>query len=432
VNQPPSPSATLASPERTEPTTPRQPLPLEPPRVPSWARWLGRHWLAGWIQRAGGPALVDPQGNPFEGRVRSTPGAPRLEVRDEQLLGALLRHGTAGLGAAYVAGWWEAEDLAGVIGALAERAEPLQQRLDQVLAPLAPLLDWLRRPGAPSAEEDRAAVRAHYDLPPALFDAMLDESLAYSCAVFDPPGISLGEAQRVKFERILAPLDLGPDDHLLEIGTGWGALAVHAAQTRGCRVTTTTVSAAQEAFARARVAELGLADRVTVLGSHWRDLRGQFDALVSVEMIEAVDWRHHQAFFSACRRLLCDGGRLHLQAIVLDEAAEARARHRPDFIRAMVFPGSCIPSVTRLVAMAARAGLQPLALDDIGLHYARTLRHWRGNLEEAEARLRAEGVNPRLLRLWRLYLAYCEAAFVRRHISDVQLLLAPRPGRRPR
>jgi cyclopropane-fatty-acyl-phospholipid synthase len=352
-----------------------------------------------------------------------------MAVLDDRALGALLRSGTRGLGLAYVAGWWEAEDLAGVVGALAAVAEPLQSRLDALFRPVAPVLDHLRRPGAPSPTEDRAAVRAHYDLPHTLFEAMLDETMAYSCAVFDPPGIDLATAQRLKFERILAPLELGPDDHLLEIGTGWGGLALHAASTRGCRVTTTTISAAQEEAARQAVHEARAEAQVTVLGLDWRDLRGRFDALVSVEMIEAVDWRHHQAFFEACRRLLSDRGRMSLQAIVIDEAAEPRARHRPDFIRAQVFPGSCIPSVSRLVALAAGAGLQTVALSDIGPHYAETLRRWRANLEGAASRLRQAGLDPRLLRLWRLYLAYCEAAFERRHISDVQLVLAPRPGR---
>jgi cyclopropane-fatty-acyl-phospholipid synthase len=402
-------------------------LPLDPPTVPTWARLAGRTGLARWLARPGGPQLVDDTGRPLPGH-RDQRG-PCLVVLDDRALGALLRSGTQGLGLAYVAGWWEAEDLAGVVGALAAVAEPLQSRLDALFGPVAPVLDRLRRPGAPSPTEDRAAVRAHYDLPPALFRSMLDETMAYSCAVFEPPGIDLAEAQRVKFERILAPLELGPGDDLLEIGTGWGGLAIHAASTRGCRVTTTTISPAQRDAARRAVDQAGVRALVSVLGAHWRDLRGRFDALVSVEMIEAVDWRHHQAFFEACRRLLGDRGRMSLQAIVIDQAAEPRARHRPDFIRAQVFPNSCIPSVSRLVTLAARAGLQTVALSDIGPHYAETLRRWRANLEDAAPGLGEAGLDPRLLRLWRLYLAYCEAAFERRHISDVQLVLAPRPGR---
>lgn len=241
-------------------------------------------------------------------------------------------------------------------------------------------------------------VRAHYDLPDEMFAAMLDETMACSCAVFGDPGISLADAQRAKFDRLCKKLRLGPEDHVIEIGSGWGGFAIHAAKTYGCQVTTTTVSERQLVGYRERVARMGLTEQVTVLADDYRDLRGQFDALVSIEMVEAVDWRLHHTFLRTCRRLLHDHGRMGLQAIVIGDASEPRARHHAESIRAMVFRDSCMPSPSRFIALADRTGRR--ALDE----------PW--------------------CRLWVLYLAYCEAAFAEGHISDVQMVLAPGPWRR--
>jgi len=226
-------------------------------------------------------------------------------------------------------------------------------------------------------------------------------------------------------DRICSKLDLRPDDHLVEIGSGWGGFAIHAAVRYGTRVTTTTVSEAQRAYVEQRVAQAGLTERVTVLGEDWRDLRGRFDKLVSVEMIEAVDWRRHDEFLATCAALLADDGLAAVQAIVIDDRSFERAKRHQDFIRRMVFPGGCLPSVASLTASLARStDLRIVDLEDIGRHYAETLRRWRANLDSHEREIRRLEMGIEFRRLWTLYLAYCEAAFLERHVSDVQVLLA--------
>ncbi len=213
-------------------------------------------------------------------------------------------------------------------------------------------------PAAEQASTTGENIAAHYDLSNDFFALMLDPTMAYSCGFFADDGTSLEAAQTAKFEMIAAKLQLGPEDHVIEIGTGWGGFAIHAAARHGCRVTTTTISEAQRALAEKRVAEHGLSDRVTVLGEDYRDLRGRYDALVSIEMIEAVDWRRHDQFFATCARLLTDQGRMALQAITIEDASYERAKLHDDFIRAMVFPGGCLPSVSSIASVGG-AHIEP-------------------------------------------------------------------------
>jgi len=347
-----------------------------------------------------------------------------VEVHDRRAVGAVLRRGSNGLAESYVDGWWDTDDLTGLVRVLLRALSGTLGRLDRFGRTWGGALSAVRRVRPPSAGTDRRNVQAHYDLPGALFTSMLDETMTYSCAVFERPDAGLAEAQRAKLDRICRKLDLGPDDHVLEIGTGWGSFALHAAGVYGCRVTTTTLSVAQREVATARVAAAGLSDRVQVLGSDYRTLEGTYDKLVSVEMIEAVDWRRHDAFFATCRRLLRPEGLLLLQAIVMADASYERAKHHDDFIRRMVFPGGCIPSITAIVGSLTRAtDLRVFDLEDIGRHYATTLRRWEENLQERWSDVAAAGLDERFHRLWRLYLCYCEAAFLERHISDVQLVL---------
>jgi len=262
--------------------------------------------------------------------------------------------------------------------------------------------------------------------------------MTYSCAMFEGPGVSLADAQRAKIDRLCTKLALVPEDHVVEIGSGWGAFAIRAAGRYGCRVTTTTISEAQRAYVAEQVAQAGLSHRVNVLGADWRDLpalaesNGRFDKLASVEMIEAVDWRNHDEFLGACAGLLRDEGLAVLQAIVIDDRSFERAKRHQDFVRRMVFPGGCIPSVQSIVSSLARASdLRVVDLEDIGRHYAQTLRLWAANLATHAEAVERTGVSEELRRLWALYLAYCEASFLERHISDVQLVVA-KPGWRGR
>jgi cyclopropane-fatty-acyl-phospholipid synthase len=278
----------------------------------------------------------------------------------------------------------------------------------------------------------RANISAHYDLGNELFAAFLDERLMYSCAYFPHPEATLEEAQLAKLERICRQLELGPDDHLLEIGTGWGGMAIHAAAEHGCRVTTTTISREQHAYATARVRELGLADRVTVLDRDYRDLTGRYSKLVSIEMIEAVGWQYFPVFFERCSSLLAADGLMLLQAIVIDDDAYEVEKASKSFANTHVFPGGCLPS-ERVIGdlVAARTDMRRHWGDDITPHYAETLRLWRERFDRAAPDLARRGYDERFRRLWTFYLSFCEGGFRERRIRDVQLVFA-KPGHRAR
>jgi len=355
-----------------------------------------------------------------------------VTVHDDAFYRSATRRGTIGLAESYAQGGWDADDLTTAVRLLSRAARPLTASLDRLGRWSGPVLDLARRHRGPDRARDRANVSAHYDLSNPFFELMLDESMSYSCAVFDEPGLTLAAAQRHKLERLCRKLALSAGDHVLEIGTGWGGFAIFAAATYGCHVTTTTISEAQYALASKRVAEAGLSDRVRVLDLDYRDLTGTFDKLVSVEMIEAVDWRRHDAFFAACAARLRPTGLMALQAITIDDRSFDRAKHRPDFIRELIFPGGCLPSVESVGRSLRRATpLLVIDLEDIGRHYPETLRRWRENLESEHAAVSALGLDRRFQRLWHLYLCYCEAAFLERHISDVQMVLAMPEWRPP-
>lgn len=350
--------------------------------------------------------------------------AVHVTVNDPRAYTAICR-GSRGFGDAYVRGWWDCDDLTTLVRVLLRSIAAPRRVLDRIGAAASPLLDPPARVRRRSDRAvDRRNIRAHYDIGNDFYALMLDPTMTYSCALFERPGSSLLDAQRAKVDRMCRLLDLSPSDHVVEIGTGWGGFAIHAASRYGCRVTTTTISAAQHELAAKRVAEAGVADLVTVLDTDYRDLTGTFDKLVSTEMIEAVDWRDHARFFDTCARLLRPDGIAALQAIVIDDASFERAKRHDDFIRDAIFPGGCLPSVTSIADHAGRAGLRVVQLDDIGHHYPETLRRWRANVHEHEAEVADLGLDAGFRRLWDLYLAYCEAAFLERHVSDVQVVLA--------
>jgi cyclopropane-fatty-acyl-phospholipid synthase len=248
--------------------------------------------------------------------------------------------------------------------------------------------------------------------------------MQYSCARFDDSQASLDDAQLAKLERICDGLQLGPDDHLLEIGTGWGGLAIHAAATRGCRVTTTTISREQHAYATERVHEAGLAEQVEVLFTDYRDLRGTYDKLVSIEMIEAVGWQYFDTFFDKCAALVRPGGIFFLQAIVIEDGAYELEKASRSFANTHVFPGGCLPSEALIRQLGTASSIPVRAVDDITPSYARTLELWRERFNDAFPRLRARGYDDRFARLWNFYLASSEAGFRERRIRDLQIVLA--------
>jgi cyclopropane-fatty-acyl-phospholipid synthase len=302
--------------------------------------------------------------------------------------------------------------------------------IDRVRRRLAPLRAPFQRVAGllvrtQTRRRAKRSIAAHYDLGNELFELMLDPTMMYSCALFERPGMTLEEASLAKLERVCERLRLGPDDHLVEIGTGWGGLAVHAAATRGCRVTTTTISREQHDWAVESVRRAGLEDRVTVLLEDYRDLTGSYDKLVSLEMIEAVGWRHFGTFFEKCSSLLAPDGLMLLQAITIDDRAYEVEKAGASFINTYVFPDGCLPSLEVISrCVSRRTDMQAVGLEDLTPHYAETLRRWRDNFLSNVDRLRELGYDSRFQRLWTLYLSYCEAGFAERRIGDVMLLLA--------
>lgn len=365
---------------------------------------------------------------------RTTAACPltaRLRVLDTRFYRGAVLGGSVGGGRAYVDGYWQADDLPRLLRILAinigtwNDTERWQERL---LRPVSAALRYLRDN---SLAGSRRNIAAHYDLGNELFALFLDRDLQYSSAVFEHPGMSLEDAQRAKLDLICRKLGLKPGDHLLEIGTGWGGLALHAAREYGCRVTTTTISREQHALASQRVQDAGLGERITLLCQDYRRLTGQYDKLVSVEMIEAVGHRRHAEFFSRCNRLLKPDGLMLLQAITIAEQRHDAAARQQDFIQRHVFPGGSLPSVSRLAKLAKhRTDMQVSHVEDLAPHYALTLRHWRQRFLAQLPQVRALGYPPRFLRLWEFYLAYCEAGFAERATGVVQMVLG-KPMARP-
>jgi cyclopropane-fatty-acyl-phospholipid synthase len=337
----------------------------------------------------------------------------------------MLMRGSRGLAESFSQGVWDSPDLVAVIR-LAARNAVLIDRVRALTAPVwAPpqrLRALLQRR---TRQRSRRDIAAHYDLGNELFARMLDPTMMYSCALFERDGMTLEEASIAKLERVCERLDLGPEDRVLEIGTGWGGFAIHAAGTRGCHVTTTTISREQHDYAVERIRRAGLSDRVTVLMRDYRDLRGQYDKLVSIEMIEAVGWQHIGRFFAKCSELLTAHGAMLLQAITIDDRAYEVEKASRSFIKEYIFPGGCLPSMEVISRhVARRTDLQAVGLEDITDSYVETLRRWRANFAAHAPELGEFGYDESFQRLWTLYLAYCEGGFAERRICDVQLLLA--------
>jgi cyclopropane-fatty-acyl-phospholipid synthase len=379
--------------------------------------------------------------------VERIPGRPRRDrsygpggeltatvtVVDRRAYAAVLAEGSIGFGRGYIEGWWTSDDPVAVVRVVIRNMATIDRIRNRWEALTGWATDRLRavRPHD-SRERNRDDIQAHYDIGNSFFELFLDETMTYSSAVFPTPDTPLADASRYKYDLLLDRLGLRPDDHLLEIGTGWGGMAIRAAH-RGARVTTTTISREQLDEAEKRVANEGLTDRVTVLDRDWRDLTGTHDGLVSIEMIEAVSWRDYDDFFATIERRLAPGGRAAIQAIVLPDDRWERAKKTEDFIRRFVFPNGYLPSVAAIDESLRRAtSLRIERLDDIGPHYAETLRQWRERFDARLAEVAALGLDDRFQRLWRFYLAYCEAGFHERHCSVVQIVLrdpaSPVPG----
>lgn len=347
-----------------------------------------------------------------------------VRVHDPRFYSEMAFGGSVGAGEAYMQGYWNTDDLTAVMRIILQNRDVLdgmETGWARLTEPVRKMLHWAARN---TRSGSRRNIQAHYDLGNDFFKLFLDPTMMYSSAIFEHEGMSLEAASIAKLDRICRKLDLKPDDHVMEIGTGWGGFALHAARHYGCHVTTTTISPSQHDVARERVAAAGLNERITLLQKDYRDLTGQYDRLVSIEMIEAVGHQYYDTFFRKCSELLKPEGAMLLQAITIADQRYEAAKKSVDFIQRYIFPGSCIPSVAAMTGAVARATDMRLTdLKDIGPDYAVTLRCWRKNFFANLEQVRALGYPESFIRMWEFYLCYCEAGFIERVISDVQLLL---------
>lgn len=396
-------------------------LPAQSVRVQTDRRSaIARALVLGRLRRITGGRLVVVEGQQIsEVGSSDTALVGRIEVRDARFWGLIAKGGALGAGEAWINGWWTSPELTTVIRVLARDTVANAAKVDAGAGPIRRLGRWLGHQLRRNTRRgSRDNIHAHYDIGNQLFERMLDPMMMYSSAIYPTADASLNEAATHKLDVLCRELDLRPSDHLLEIGTGWGGLALHAARHYGCKVTTTTISAEQYRHAVALVHATGMDDRITVLASDYRDLTGTYDKLVSVEMIEAVGHQFYGDFFNHCSRLLSENGIAVLQAITIADQRFDAAKHRVDFIKRYVFPGSCIPSVTALCqAATASSDLRLLDQRDFTPHYAHTLLQWRENFREHHAEITKLGYDDRFDRMWEFYLAYCAGGFAERAIS---------------
>ena len=379
----------------------------------------------------GSLTLIDADDCRRFGRARTGEPHLTLTIHDPASWVDIAFSGGLGAGEAYMAGRWHCDDLTG-LAQLFLRNPQVLYGLNRGPGRLISLINkvWhaLRRN---TLQGSRKNIAEHYDLGNEMFELFLDDTMMYSCGIFEHPQATLQQASIEKLDRVCRKLELHPGDHLLEIGSGWGGLALHAARHYGCRVTTTTISREQYDMARERIAQAGLDDRITVLCEDYRELSGEYDKLVSIEMIEAVGHAYFDTYFEKCSSLLKPDGLMLLQSITIAEQRYAVAKRSVDFIQRYIFPGGCLPSVAVISdAVARNTDMRLLHLEDIGPHYATTLKHWRKRFMAKLDAVRELGYPEEFIRMWEYYLCYCEGGFRERAIGTAQVLLGKPLNRR--
>lgn len=362
----------------------------------------------------------------------AVPLCASITVHDPTFYTDLAFGGSIGAAEAYMSGFWSTDDLTELIRIIILNQKVLmgvEGGLAKITAPLHWLLHRLRKNTKQGSQKN---IAAHYDLGNDFYALFLDPTMTYSCNIFEREDMSLEEAAIAKYERICRKLRLGRDDHLLEIGTGWGGFAIHAATTYGCRVTTTTISQQQYEMAKERIERLGLKNRIKILFEDYRNLRGKYDKLVSIEMVEAVGHNFLETYFRSCSNCLKGDGIMALQAITMTDQLYDEHIRSADFIKRYIFPGSFIPSITAICNAVARAtDMKLFHLEDITPHYARTLQLWREAFLSHIQDVRELGYPENFIRMWEYYLCYCEAGFMERYIGDVQLIFNKPECRQP-
>jgi cyclopropane-fatty-acyl-phospholipid synthase len=346
-----------------------------------------------------------------------------LRIHDTGFWRAVAANGSVGAAEAYMDGLWHCDDLVALVRILVRNRDAL----DAMEGGLARLGGWAMRLWNTMQRNTRGGSRrniaAHYDLGNSLFELFLDDSMMYSSAVFATAEESLESASRRKLDRICRKLELSPSTRVVEIGTGWGGFALHAARHFGCHVTTTTISREQHDEAARRIQQAGLGDHISLLLQDYRDLSGTYDRLVSIEMIEAIGHQYLDTYFAKVASLLQPDGMALIQAITIEDHRYQQALESVDFIKRYVFPGSFIPSINAMQGALAKTDLRLFNLEDIGPSYAMTLHHWRLRFMQRLDEVRALGYPERFIRMWEFYLAYCEGGFIERSIGNAQLLL---------
>ncbi len=374
-----------------------------------------------------GAVIVDDNGKKHLcGRPAADEVIPKLKVTSPRAWSEIAKHGSSGFAQAYIQGWIDCDNTDELVTFLRiivrnleqiERASTLTNRLT---APARALLSS-GHGHQDQKERDKKNILSHYDLGNNIFSAILDQTMTYSCAIFSDSKQALESAQENKLEQICQLLSISPADHIIEIGAGWGSFAIHAAKHYGCRVTTTTISDAQFRYVKDKIHQDGLDELITILNKDYRDLDGTYDKLVSIEMLEAVDWRLYNTFFHKCSTLLKPNGIAAIQAIVIADQIFDRAKYSQDFIKQYIFPGSCIPSITSVIdAVTASSDMRLFSMQDIGVHYTLTLKRWRERLEATGEKILSDKFNMEMFKLFIFYFCYCEAGFAERRISDVQ------------
>ncbi|MCY4276178.1 MAG: cyclopropane-fatty-acyl-phospholipid synthase [Gammaproteobacteria bacterium] len=369
--------------------------------------------------------LEEPNASYLFGNSSSEDGIHAMVVvKNKKMYRMVMLNTSIGAGEAFMEGYWTSPDLTAVIRLLCRNLAKFR-RLGGLVSSLVRSMERYRhRLAANTPTGSRRNIRAHYDLGNEFFATFLDKHMMYSSAIFSESSLDLDTASKHKLQKIGGHLELTENDHVLEIGTGWGGLAVYFAENYSCKVTTTTISAEQYSYTCELVKKKGLDQYITVLNQDYRELAGQFDKLVSVEMIEAVGHNYLQKYLNKCNELLVPKGKFLLQAIVIPEQRYQAARNGVDFIQRYIFPGGGLPSLESILKSAGKnTQLQMKYLEDIGADYAETLRHWRHRFLSNSERITAMGFDDRFMRMWQFYLAYCEGGFDEDAISATQILL---------
>ncbi len=353
-------------------------------------------------------------------RFGSESGGLRAEmhIKDASCYADIMTGGSIGAAEAYMTGDWSTPDLSQLVRLMVRNMDILDQMEGGLALLSRPLLKLFHNLNQNTAKGSKRNIAAHYDLGNELFELFLDPTMMYSSGIFPHAGASMAEASTHKLDVICQKLDLQPGDRVVEIGTGWGGFALHAAKHYGCHVTSTTISEQQFALATQRVKEAGLEDKVTLLKQDYRDLSGKFDKLVSIEMIEAVGWKYYDTFFAKCASLLKPHGVMLIQAITIEDQRYEKAKRNVDFIQRYIFPGSCIPSVQALnTALMRNTDMRLVHFEDFAEHYAQTLSLWCHQFISKLDKVAGLGYSETFVRMWQFYLCYCEGGFRERAIG---------------